>query len=86
MKKLLTKRYRPERHYMRGCGPMWLERHGGGIDGVALVMDDPPRRQLSTQLLFPACAALARLDGSAEHGRSNMKKFLTTLATIHEDA
>jgi hypothetical protein len=31
MKKFLTKRYRPERHYMRGRGP----------DGVALVMDDP---------------------------------------------
>jgi hypothetical protein len=41
MKKFLTKRYRPERHYMRGRGPMWLEKHGGGIDGVALVMDDP---------------------------------------------
>ena len=41
MKKFLTKRYRPERHYMRGRGPMWLERHGGGIDGVVLVMDDP---------------------------------------------
>ena len=42
MKMFLTKRYRPERHYMRGRGPMWLERHGGGIDGVALVMDDTP--------------------------------------------
>ena len=41
MKTFLTKRYRPERHYMRGRGPMWLERHGGGIEGVALVMDDP---------------------------------------------
>jgi hypothetical protein len=24
----LTKRYRPELHYMRGPGPKWLERHG----------------------------------------------------------
>jgi len=28
------KRYRPERHYMRGPGPKWLEKHGGGIDLV----------------------------------------------------
>ncbi len=26
--KLLTRRYRPERHYMRGPGPKWFERHG----------------------------------------------------------
>ena len=35
-----TKRYRPERHYMRGPGPMWLEKHGGGIAVVGFVMDD----------------------------------------------
>jgi hypothetical protein len=23
----LTRRYRPELHYMRGPGPKWLERH-----------------------------------------------------------
>jgi hypothetical protein len=34
------KRYRPERHYMRGPGPKWLEKHGGGIDRVGPVMDD----------------------------------------------
>lgn len=33
------KRYRPERHYMRGLGPKWLEKHGGGIDHVDAVMD-----------------------------------------------
>jgi hypothetical protein len=28
--------YRPERHYMRGPGPRWHERHGrsGGAEGV----------------------------------------------------
>ena len=40
MKKFLTKRYRPERHYMRGRGPMWLERHGGGIDRIGRVTGD----------------------------------------------
>jgi hypothetical protein len=25
---LLLNRYRPERHYMRGPGPKWLEMHG----------------------------------------------------------
>ena len=25
-----TKRYRPERHFMRGPGPKWIEKHGGG--------------------------------------------------------
>jgi hypothetical protein len=24
----LTDEYRPERHYMRGPGPKWRERHG----------------------------------------------------------
>ena len=59
MKQFLTKRYRPERHYMRGPGPMWLKKHGGGIALVGFVMDDNSRRQPSTQLLFPACATLA---------------------------
>jgi hypothetical protein len=26
----LIKRYHPERHYMRGPGPKWLEKHSGG--------------------------------------------------------
>ena len=26
---LLSRRYRPELHYMRGPGPKWFERHGG---------------------------------------------------------
>jgi hypothetical protein len=25
----LFDRYRPERHYMRGPGPKWHEKHGG---------------------------------------------------------
>jgi hypothetical protein len=40
MKQFLTKRYRPERHYMRGPGPMWLKKHGGGIAVVGFVIDD----------------------------------------------
>ena len=36
----LFKRYHPERHYMRGPGPKWLEKHGGGIDRIGLVMND----------------------------------------------
>jgi hypothetical protein len=34
------KRYRPERHYMRGPGPKWLEKHGGGIDRLNPISDD----------------------------------------------
>jgi hypothetical protein len=30
----LIKRYHPERHYMRGPGPKWLEKHSGGIGPV----------------------------------------------------
>ena len=33
------RRYHPERHYMRGPGPKWLEKHGGG-DRVDAAMDD----------------------------------------------
>jgi hypothetical protein len=40
MKQFITKRYRLERHCMRGPGPMWLEKHGGGIAVVGFVMDD----------------------------------------------
>ena len=35
----LSKRYHPERHYMRGPGPKWLEKHSGGIDRTGRVMD-----------------------------------------------
>ena len=34
------KRYHPERHYMRGPGPKWLAKHGGGVDRVDAVTDD----------------------------------------------
>ena len=34
------KRYRPERHFMRGPGPKWLEKHGGEIDRTAAVIHD----------------------------------------------
>ena len=36
----LIKRYHPERHYMRGPGPKWLEKHGGGIDRIGPVTGD----------------------------------------------
>jgi hypothetical protein len=28
VRRLITPRYRPELHYMRGPGPKWIERHG----------------------------------------------------------
>jgi hypothetical protein len=37
------RRYRPERHYMRGPGPKWLEKHGGGIDRLNPITDDHGR-------------------------------------------
>ena len=30
----LIKHYHPERHYMRGPGPKWFEKHSSGIDRV----------------------------------------------------
>jgi len=33
----LFERYHPERHYMRGPGPKWLEKHSGGSDRIGLV-------------------------------------------------
>jgi hypothetical protein len=54
------KRYHPERHYMRGPGPKWLEKHGGGVDRLDAVMNDPrPDKRLPTRFLLPACANLA---------------------------
>ena len=35
------KRYHPERHYMRGPGPKWLEKHSGGIDRIGPATDGP---------------------------------------------
>jgi len=32
-----TKRYRPERYFMRGPGPKWLEKHGGEIDRASAI-------------------------------------------------
>jgi len=56
------KRYRPERHYMRGPGPKWFEKHGGGISRVGAAMDDHSRDKTSTSgLLFPSDALLARV-------------------------
>ena len=51
------KRYRPERHYMRGPGPKWLEKHGGGIDRIGPVMDD---HRDYKRLLTNFCFQLAR--------------------------
>jgi hypothetical protein len=34
MFKPTKKRYRPERHFMRGPGPKWIGKHGGGIGPV----------------------------------------------------
>ena len=56
------KRYHPERHYMRGPGPKWLEKHGGGIDRIGPVMDDHRGDKHFTHgLLLPAFARQARL-------------------------
>ncbi len=47
------KRYHPERHYMRGPGPKWLAKHGGGVDRVDAVMDDHRTdKRLFTSLFF----------------------------------
>jgi hypothetical protein len=49
----LIKRYHPERHYMRGPGPKWLEKHGGGMDRVhAVVGDRRQDKRLPTSFFF----------------------------------
>ena len=56
------KRYHPERHYMRGPGPKWLEKHGGGNERVGLVIEDHNRHsQLLKGFFFQFCK-LARLN------------------------
>ena len=37
-------RYRPERHYMRGPGPKWREKHAAGATGEALEAKSPGSR------------------------------------------
>jgi hypothetical protein len=37
----LSDRYRPERHYMRGPGPKWHAKHGGGRDAAAVRVSRP---------------------------------------------
>jgi hypothetical protein len=58
------KRYRPERHYMRGPGPKWLRSMG--VELIWLVLHGrPPQRQTSAHKpLLPACATLAQLGGA----------------------
>jgi hypothetical protein len=36
----MIKRYHPERHYMRGPGPKWLEKHSCEIDRNGRVTDN----------------------------------------------
>ena len=47
------KRYHPKRHYMRGPGPKWLEKHGVDVDRVDGVMDDSRTdKRLLTSFFF----------------------------------
>jgi hypothetical protein len=55
------KRYHPERHYMRGPGPKWFEKHGGGINWGGPVTDS--HRHDKHRSSFPACATLASKAG-----------------------
>jgi hypothetical protein len=47
----LFERYHPERHYMRGPGPKWLEKHGDGIDRTGLIKGRSDKHSLAG-LLF----------------------------------
>jgi hypothetical protein len=69
-----TKRYRPERHYMRGPGPKWLEKHAGGINRVGPVMEDHRRTK---HLLAGFISQFARLGG----GRLSQEKTLRAHAS-----
>jgi len=57
------KRYRPERHYMRGPGPKWLEKYGGGINRVGRVMEDHRRNKHLLAGFFFQLARRWRLGG-----------------------
>ena len=42
------KRYQPERYFMRGPGPKWLEKHGAEIDRADAIRhhDHPAKHRL----------------------------------------
>ena len=53
-----TKRYQPERYFMRGPGPKWLEKHGEQIDREeAAICHDifKPRFSFFVQLVRSWC-------------------------------
>src|SRR3974390_1555204 len=63
------KRYHPERHYMRGPGPKWLDKHGCVVDQVDPIVDARrPDKRLPTSFFFQLPPTLARLGGP----RNNM--------------
>jgi hypothetical protein len=52
------KRYRPERHFMRGPGPKWLEKHGAEIDSAHAIMHHD---HIDKHFLTSICVQVARL-------------------------
>ena len=55
------KRYHPERHYMRGPGPKWLEKHSGGIDRIGRITDDHGGKHSLTGFFFQLLRGRRRL-------------------------
>ena len=43
------KRYLPERHFMRGPDPKWLEKHGGEIDCADAILYHDQLANISSQ-------------------------------------
>jgi hypothetical protein len=58
---VLIKRYHPERHYMRGAGPKWLEKHSGGNDRIGPVADDRGHKHSLMGRFFQFLRGRARL-------------------------
>jgi hypothetical protein len=67
-----VERYRPERHYMRGPGPKWLEKHGGGIDQVDAISEgNRTDKRLLINFFFQLARSWRELAGSPRYRRNS---------------
>jgi hypothetical protein len=66
------KRYHPERHYMRGHGPKWLAKHGGGVDRVDAVWTTTALTSVCSQASSSSLRNAGAIRRSAKCRRNNM--------------
>ena len=82
----LIKRYHPERHYMRGPGPKWLEKRSGGIDRIGPAADvHCGDKHFTHGLLLPAFARQALL-GVALFNHEHISQIAPRVAVVRHVA